>query len=93
MRDTLSTLHNPNNCRLRLEIAIRSHTLMGLLIFLFGLFGLDLIDLHTVPWMGEVEIHGEGIGFVDVFTRWLLIEDAVLGAGKGLQRPFEFGIV
>lgn len=93
MRNALPALHNPNNSRLRLVIAIRSYTLVGLLIFLFGLFGLDLVDLDAVPWVGEVEIHREGICIVDVFASWLFVEDAVLGTGKGLKRPLQFRIV
>ena len=93
MRNTLSALHDPDNCRLRLEITIRRHTLVGLLIFLFGLLGLDLVDLDTVPWMGEVEVHGKAICLIDIFTSWLFREDAEPGAGKRLQRSFEFGIV
>ena len=66
---------------------------MGLLILLFSLFGLDLVDLDPVPWMGEVEIQGEGVGFVDVFTPRFFVKNAVLGASKGLEGPFKLGIV
>ena len=93
MRDTLSALHNPDNSSLRLVVAISSHTLMGLLIFLLGLFGLNLVDLDAVPWVCEVEIHAEGICFADVFTFWLFTQNAELCASKGLERPLELGIV
>ena len=93
MRNALPALHDPDDSRLRLVIAIRSYTLVGLLILLFGLFGLDLVDLDAVPRVGEAEIHREGISVVDVFTSWFFVEDAVLSAGKGLERPLEFGIV
>lgn len=93
MCNSLPALHYPYNCRLRLVIAIRSYTLVGLLILLFGLFGLDLVDLDAVPRVGEVEIYGEGVRVVDVFTSWLFIEDAVLSAGKGLKCPLEFGVI
>ena len=93
MRDALSALHDSHNRRLRLVIAIRRHPLVRLLILLFRLFGLDLVDLDTVPWMGEVEVDGKAIRLVDVFTSWLFNEDAILGTGKGLQRPFDFGII
>ena len=93
MRDGLSALHDPNDSRLRLIIAIRSDTLVCLLILLFGLFGLDLIDLDAIPRMGEVEIQCKRVCVIDVFTFWLFIEDAVLGAGKGLERPLEFRVV
>lgn len=93
MGNGLPALHDPNNSRLRLEIAICSDALMGLLILLFRLFGLDLVDLDAVPWMGEVEIRGKSVGFVDIFTSRLFVENAVLGAGKGLESPFELGVV
>ena len=93
MRDGLPALHDPDNSRLRLIIAIRSDTFVGLLILLFSLFGLNLVDLDAVPRMGEAEVHCEGICVIDVFTFWLFTEDAVLSAGKGLERPLEFGVV
>ena len=93
VRDGLSALHDPNNGRLRLIIAIRSDTLVCLLILLLGLFGLDLIDLDAIPRVGEVEIESKHVCVVDVFTFWLFVEDAVLGAGKGLERPLEFRVV
>lgn len=73
MCDGFSALHDPDNSRLCLIIAIRSYTLVGLLVFLFSLFGLNLVDLDAVPRVGEIEIHGEGICVVDVFTFWLFI--------------------
>ena len=93
MRNALSALHDPDNSRLCLIIAIRSYTLVGLSILLFSLFGLNLVDLDAVPRMGETEVYSEGICVVDVFTFWLFIEDPVLSAGKGLERPLEFGVV
>lgn len=93
MRNGLPALHDPNNCCLRLVIAVRSYTLVCLLIFLFGLFGLNLINLDTVPWVREVEVHGESVSVLDVFTSWLFAEDAILSASKGLQSPLKFGVV
>lgn len=93
MRDGFPALHDPNNSCLGLVITICSDTLMGLLILLFSLFGLDLVNLDTVPWMGEVEVHGEDVGFVDVFTFRFFAKDAVLSAGKGLESAFELSIV
>ena len=93
MRDGLSALHDPDDSRLRLIIAIRGDTLVGLLILLFGLFGLDLVDLDAIPRVGEVGIQCKLVGVIDVFTFWLLVEDAVLGAGEGLERPLEFRVV
>ena len=93
MRNGLSALHDPDNGRLRLIIAIRSYALVGLLVLLFRLFGLNLVDLDAIPWVSEVEIHCEGICVVDIFTFWLFAEDAVLSAGKRLERPLKLGIV
>lgn len=93
MRNALPALHDPYNGRLGLIVAIRSDTFVGLLILLLGLFGLDLIDLDAVPRVGEVDIHGKSIGVVDLFTSWVFVEDAVLSAGKGLERPLEFRVV
>ena len=93
MRNAPSALHDPNNSGLCLVIAIRGNTLVGLLVLLFGLFGLDLVDLDAVPWVGEVEIHGERIGVVDVFASGFFAEDTVLSAGEGLECPLEFGVV
>ena len=93
MRDAFPALHDPNNSRLRLIIAIRGDTLVRLLILLLGLFGLNLVDLDAVPRVGEVEIQCKYVGVIDIFTFWLFVEDAVLGAGKGLERPFELRVV
>ena len=93
MRNAPSTLHDPNNRGLCLVIAIRGNALVGLLVLLFGLLGLDLVDLDAVPRVGEVEIHGERIGVVDVFTSWFFAENTVLSAGEGLKCPLEFGVV
>ncbi len=93
MCNSLPALHDPNNCRLGLVIAISSYTLVGLLILLFCLFGLDLVDLDAVPWVSEVEIHGEVISVVNVFTSWLLVKDAVLSAGERLKCSLEFRVV
>lgn len=81
MRYGLPALHDPHNSRLRFVISIRSYTLVGLLVLLFRLFGLDLVDFDAVSWVGEVEVHGECVGVVDIFTSGLFVEDAVLGAG------------
>ena len=93
MRDGLSALHDPDNSRLRLIIAIGGDTLVRLLILLLGLFGLDLVDLDAIPRVGEVGIQCKFVGVIDIFTFWLLVEDAVLGAGEGLERPLEFRVV
>lgn len=93
MRNGLPAFHDPDNGRLRFVITIRSYTLVRLLILLFGFFGLDLVDLDAIPWVRKVEIHSESVGVPDVFTSWLFAEDAILSAGKGLERPFEFGVV
>ena len=93
MCNSLPALHDPNNSRLGLVIAIRSYTLVGLLVLLFCLFGLDLVDLDAVPWVCEVEIHGEVVSVVNVFTSWLLVKDAVLSAGEGLKCSLEFRVV
>ena len=93
MRDGLPALHDPDDSCLRLIIAIRSDTLVCLLILLFSLFGLDLVDLDAIPRVGEIEIHCKHVCVIDVFTFWLFVEDAVLGAGKGLERPLELRVV
>ena len=93
MRYGLPALHDPDNSRLRLVVAIRSYTLVGLLVLLFSFFGLDLIDLDAVSWMGKVKIHREGVRVADVFTSWLFIENAIIGASKGLEGPLEFGVI
>ena len=93
MRDGLPALHDSNDSRLRLIIAIRSHTLVCLLILLFSLFGLDLVDLDAIPRVGEIEIHCKYVCVIDIFTFWLFVEDAVLGTGKGLERPLELRVV
>ena len=93
MCDALPTLHDPDNSRLRLVVTVRSDTLVSLLILLFGFLRLDLVDLDAVPWMYEVEIHGESIAVVDIFTFWLFAKDAVFGASKRLKRPLKFSII
>lgn len=93
MRDGLSALHDPDNSGLRLVIAIRSDTFVGLLILLFSLFGLNLVDFDAVPRVGEIEIHCESVGVIDIFTFWLFSKNAEPSAGKGLERPLEFRVV
>ena len=78
---------------MRLVIAIRSYTLVCLLILLFGFFGLNLINLDTVPRVREIEVHGESVSVLDVFTSWLFAKDAILGARKGLESPLKFRVV
>ena len=54
---------------------------MGLLIFGFGLLGLDLVDFDAVFYVGEIGVDAECVGVVDVFAFGVFAEDAVLGAG------------
>ncbi len=93
MRDRLPTLHDPHNGGLRLEVTISSDSFVGLLIFGFGFFGLDLIYLDTVFGMGEAEVHVEGIADVDVFALWCFAKDTVASAGERLQGSLEFSVV
>ena len=84
MRNRLSALHDPDNCRLGLELPICSHALVRLLVLGFGLAGLDLVDLDAELGVREGGVGGEGVGFVDVFAFGGLGEHAVVRAGKGL---------
>lgn len=93
MRDCLPTLHDPYNRRLRFKPTVSGDPFVRLLVFGFGLFGLDLVDLDAIFGVGEVGVHVEGVGGVDVFAFGRFGEDAVAGAGEGLEGAFEFGVV
>ena len=66
---------------------------MCLLVLLLGLFGLDLVDFDAVSRVDEVEIECKHVCVTDVITFWLFVEDAILGAGEGLECPLEFRVV
>ena len=66
---------------------------MGLLVFGFGLFGLDLVDFDAVFWVGEAEVDGKCVLCVDVFAFWGFAEETVAGAGEGLEGSFEFNVI
>lgn len=84
MRDRLSALHDPHNGGLRLEVTISSDSFVGLLVFGFGFFGLDLVYLDAVFGMGEGEVYGKGVANVDVFALRCFAKDTVASAGKRL---------
>ena len=67
MTDRLPRLHNPHNRRLGLEVAVLGDPHVRLLVFFFGFFELDLVDLHPVLRVREVRVEGEGVGGLDVF--------------------------
>lgn len=93
MRNLLPALHDTHNGGLRFVIAISSNTFVGLLVFLLGLFGLDLIDFDAVLWMREIEVHGEDVAEIDVFAFGGLTEDAVPCAGEGLKGSLQFCVI
>ena len=93
MCDLLSALHDPHNCRLCLESPISGHALMGLLVFLLGLLGLDLVDLDAVFGVREAVIDVESISNIDVLAFRQLAEDAIFGTGERLECPFELKII
>ena len=64
---------------------------MRLLVLGFGLLGLNLVDFDAVFWVGEGEVEGECVGWLDVFAFGGFGEDAVAGAGEGLEGSLEFG--
>jgi hypothetical protein len=63
---------------------------MCFLILRFGFFELNLVDLDAVLWIGEFSIYAEGVGVVDVFAFGSFGENAVFGAGEGLEGSLEF---
>ena len=85
MRDTLSALHDADDCSLRFIVTVCCNTLVSLLILLLGFFGLDLIDLDAIFGVGEVEIHSEGVTGIDVFAFRSLAQDSIPSTGKGLK--------
>lgn len=66
---------------------------MSLLVLLLGFFGLDLVDLDAIFGVREVEVYGKGVAGVDVFTFGCFAEDAVAGAGEGLECSLQFAVV
>ena len=81
MRNLLSALHNPDNGSLRFIVAVCGYTLVSLLIFGFGLLSLYLIDLDAVFRVGEVDVHGESIINVDIFTFGVFAEHSIARTG------------
>ncbi len=93
MRDLLPTFHDANDSSLCLVIAIRSHTLVGLLVLGFGLFSLDLIYLNAIFRMRKVEIDSERVTGIDIFAFWSFAKNAVTSACEGLQGSLEFDVI
>ena len=93
VRDLFAGFHDPDDCRLGFELAIGGHAFVCGLVFGFGFFGLDLVYLDAVFRVGEGVVNCECVGCVDVFALWGFAEDAVPGAGEGLQGAFEFVVV
>ena len=93
MRDCFSTLHDSYNGRLSLKGAVSRHSFVRLLVLLFGLFGLDLVDLDAVPWVLEIVVDAEGVGVVDFFPLGVLAENAIFGTCKGLKCALELNII
>ncbi len=93
MRNRFPALHDAHDGGLRFEIAVGGDAFVRLLVFGLGFFGLDLVDLDAVFGVGEGEVYIEGVIDVDVFAFWVFAQDAVAGAGEGLQGSFEFGVV
>lgn len=89
--DGLAALHDADNGRLSLEIAVFGHAHVGLLVLFLCLLELDLIDLHTIFGVVEGEVDGEGVGVVDVLALGMLRQRTQFGAGKGLKGAFDFG--
>lgn len=77
--DSLSALHNPHNGRLRLVMPVRGNTLVRFLIFLFGLFELDLVDLDPVLGVREAVVDGESIVLANTSAFRRFTEDSVFG--------------
>lgn len=66
---------------------------MRFLILFFRFLGLDLIDFDAVFGVDEKGVEGKGVGAVDVFAAGGFGEDAVAGAGEGLEGSLEFRVV
>jgi hypothetical protein len=60
------------------------------LVFFFGFFELNLVDLDAIFRVGEVGVEGEGVGRGDVFAFGVFGEGAQFGAGEGLEGALYF---
>lgn len=67
MTNLLPPLHDPHDRGLRLEIPVRGHALVRLLVLGFGLLGLDLVDFDAVFGVREGFVDAEGVGWEDIF--------------------------
>ena len=70
MLDRLAALHDSHNSSLCLIMSVCGHTLVSLLILLFGLLELDLVDLDAILGIGEAQIDDEGISLIYVLAFW-----------------------
>jgi hypothetical protein len=70
--DQLSTLHDPNDCRLGLEFPVRRNSLMRRLVFLLRLLELDLVDLNPYLLVVEAGVKLKRVVVVDLLTLWSL---------------------
>jgi len=59
--DGLAALHDAHNGRLRLEVAVRRHALVRLLVLLLGLLELHLVDLDPVFLVSEAVVDAERV--------------------------------
>ena len=90
MPHRLAALHDPDDGGLRLVMPVGSDALVRFLVFLRRFLELDLVDLDAVFGVGEGEVDGEGVGRVDVAAFRVFGEDAVAGAGEGLEGAIQF---
>lgn len=90
MPDSFPRLHDAHHSRLTLEIAVRRHPLVRLLVFLFRLLQLDLVDLDAVFIVGEAEVHRESVGRGYVAGFGMFGQGPEFGAGQGLEGAVNF---
>ena len=81
MSDRLATLHDPDDSRLTLEVAILGDTLVRLLVFLLRLFQLHLINADPVLGVREGLVDAD-----DGVTGELDVDIVVMDCGMWLCR-------
>lgn len=54
---------------------------------------LDLVDLDAEQFMFEIIVEIEAVSVLHVLPSRVLVEDASLSAGQGLQRPPELSLL
>lgn len=80
----LSALHDSDYSSLGFEVAVRCNAFVGLFVFFFGFFGLDLVDLDPILGIRKVGIDNKCIVIIHLLSFWRFCENPIFCTSEGL---------